>query len=89
MIRPAVIAVFAFLVIGVAALLLCPLLTTLFQNPVPAGQYPLSDPRPEWPTSERVRPYSPGPTMGSDEAIGANVTGPKVDCALGVAPCSN
>lgn len=88
MIRPAVIAVLAFLVIGIAALLLWPFLVALFQDPVPPGQYPLSDPRPEWPGSQRVRPYIPGPAMGSDEAVGANVSGPKVDCALGVASCS-
>ena len=89
MIRPAVIAVFAFLLIGIAALLLWPMLTSFFQDIVPPGQYPLSDPRPEWPSSELVRPYSPGPMMGSDKAIASNVSGPKVDCALGVAPCSN
>jgi hypothetical protein len=88
MIRPAVIAVFAFLVIGVAVLLLWPTLSAMFQDAVPPGQFPLSDPRPKWPASERVRPYSPGPMMGSDEAVSSNVSGPKVDCALGIAPCN-
>ena len=87
MIRPAVIAILAFVFLGLVALLVWPTLAAIFQDPVPAGQYPLSDPRPEWPASERVRPYSPGPTMGSDKAIHANVTGAKVDCALGVASC--
>ncbi len=88
MIRPAVMAVLAFVVIGVAALLLWPFLVGLFQNPIPPGQFPLSDPRPEWPGSVRVRPYTPAAAMGSDEAVGANVSGPKVDCALGVALCA-
>ena len=87
MIRPTVIAVLAFLVLGLVAFFVWPFLVATFQDPVPAGQYPLSDPRPEWPASERIRPYSPGVTMGSDKAIHANVTGAKVECALGVARC--
>jgi len=83
MIRPAVIAVLAFLALGLVVFLLWPYLTAIFQDPVPAGQYPLNEPRPEWPVTERVRPYSPGASMGCNKAIGANVTGPKVDCMKG------
>jgi hypothetical protein len=39
-------------------------------EPTPPGQYPLNAPRPEWPATERTRPYSPAAGMGSD-AIGA------------------
>jgi hypothetical protein len=39
--------------------------------PVPPGQYPLDAPRPEWPATDRTRPYSPAAGMGSDAVAGA------------------
>ena len=87
MIRPAAMAIIVFLLLGLIAVLVWPFLLAIFQDPVPPGQYPLSDPRPEWPSSQRIRPYRPGPNMGSDKAIDADVTGPKVACALKTASC--
>lgn len=52
-------------------------------EPTPPGQYPLDARRPEWPATERVRPYSPAAGMGSD-AIGTGAGGaaapPKAVC---------
>lgn len=87
MIRPAMLAIGVFLVLGLAVVLIWPFLLIIFQSPVPPGQYPLADPRPEWPASQRVRPYRPGPGMGSDTVVSADVTGPKVACALKTATC--
>jgi hypothetical protein len=77
MYRPAVIAVIAFLILGVVFFLVWPGVRRLF-SPVPPGQYPLDADRPEWTVAERVRPFQPSATMGSDVAVSANVTGPKV-----------
>ena len=87
MIRPAVLAILVFLLLGLIVALVWPFLLAVFQPAVPPGQYPLSDPRPEWPSSQRIRPYRPGPGMGSDTAVSADVTGPKVACALKTATC--
>jgi hypothetical protein len=86
MYRPAVITVIAFLILGVVFFLVWPGVRQLF-SPVPPGQYPLDTARPEWTAAERVRPYQPGPSMGSDVPTSANVTGPKVACVTGAAPC--
>jgi len=49
--------------------------------PVPPGQYPLDAPRPEWPATDRTRPYSPAAGMGSDTVAGAGEpVPPKAAC---------
>jgi len=50
-------------------------------EPTPPGQYPLNSPRPEWPATDRVRPYSPAAGMGSD-SVGAGTAAapPKAAC---------
>jgi hypothetical protein len=86
MYRPAVIAVIAFLILGVVFFLIWPGVRRLFSL-VPPGQYPLDADRPEWTAAERVRPFQPSATMGSDIPASANVTGPKVACVTGAGPC--
>jgi hypothetical protein len=85
MIRPAVIAVLAFLVLGVVILLVMGTVQRLFATS-PPGQYPLETPRQEWPVTEQVRPFRPGPHMGVDVPVSTDVTGPKVACVIGSTP---
>lgn len=46
----------------------------------PPGQYPIGAPRFEWPVSEKVAPYRPGPVMGSDAALVAGGADTKAMC---------
>lgn len=51
-------------------------------EPTPPGQYPLNVRRPEWPATERTRPYSPAAGMGSDAVAGgaSEPVPPKAAC---------
>jgi hypothetical protein len=63
--RSATIAIAGFLVLGVVVLALWPDAVTPF-DPSPPGQYPLGEPRPEWPASQRVRAYQPAADTGTN-----------------------
>lgn len=82
MIRPALLLVVVLLASILVIFNVWPYVMGLFKQPVPAGQYPLDEPRPEWTGRQRIRQYRPTPGMGSNVADSADVTGPKVDCAL-------
>jgi hypothetical protein len=86
MFRASVLAVLVFLIAGVALFMVWPHLLQLVGGAPAPGQYPLEDPRPQWPGVARTVPYRPSETMGSDAAISADVTGPKVACATGLFP---
>lgn len=87
MIHPALLVAVVLLAATITLFFVWPYLMGLFKDPVPPGQYPLDEPRPEWTGRQRIRQYRPTPGMGSNVADSADVVGPKVDCMMGTASC--
>jgi hypothetical protein len=79
--RPAVWIVIGVLVLTVIGITLWPWVSGLWGPPSPPGQYPLNQPRWQWPMTPKVAPYRPGAGTGSDEISYSTDAQPKVRCA--------
>jgi len=64
--RQSIWMIVAFLLVGAALLTYWPQ-AQAWQTPVPPGQYPLNQRRPQWPLEKRSAPYHPKKGMGSDK----------------------
>jgi len=51
------------------------------QKPSPPGQYPLEEPRPQWPVKEATKGYAPTKSMGSDVVVSTEPKPAKAVCA--------
>jgi hypothetical protein len=72
--------VIVFLLVGVIAFTWWP--RASIASMTPPGQYPIDEPRFEWPMKERIKAYRPGKTMGSDGIVEQDAAPIKARCAL-------
>jgi hypothetical protein len=79
--RSAVLTIVAFLLAGALILTLWPRARAAISG-APPGQYPIDEPRFQWPASIRTAPYYPRKGMGSDTVAFTDGPEAKVSCAL-------